>query len=503
MNGTAFTVTETSGRIWRKGTGGRGRALHCEAEGSDGADLEEMLRHAEPETVLELMRLKARNGWSDSSFNDLLVLLKKLFPQLNSLPTSTYEVKKLICPLSLGVRKIHACVNHCILFRKEYEDLDRCPTCKSSRYKTSRIQSEGQDVALDDVEEFDPCKDSNKKKIPQLVMWYLPVKDRLKRLFSNSRDAELMRWHHEKRKKDGMIRHPTNARQWKEFDRKYHKFVEDPRNIRSRGRRVALFVWMEPCTGHFDGTVEEGDALEPWEGDKVFRMTKNLKVVFGKVKKKETNKRMRNNAEVPARPSVPFKKHSIFFKFLPYWKDLHIRHSIDVMHLEKNVFDSTIRTILDIPTKTKDGLKSRKDLMDMQIRKELHPVDEGSFERWRDERRGANAGEGAASSGVSRRPRQGARLPTFSLEKASGQVFVASLRNVRWPPKFRPSLTERYHSSVNPSESLQVHTTIIEAAWGDDQVKANFFPMALQGQARGSLMNLPPASVYSWEGSCS
>ncbi len=167
-------------------------------------DLEEMLRHAEPEvvagsargldnfdalkkaandllydeakgcekdfillrTVLELMRLKARNGWSDSSFNDLLVLLKKLFPQLNSLPTSTYEVKKLICPLSLGVRKIHACVNHCILFRKEYEDLDRCPTCKSSRYKTSRIQSEGQDVALDDVEEFDPCKDSNKKKIP-------------------------------------------------------------------------------------------------------------------------------------------------------------------------------------------------------------------------------------------------------------------------------------------------------------------------------------------------
>jgi hypothetical protein len=70
-------------------------------------------------TVLELMRLKARNGWSDSSFNDLLVLLKKLFSQPNSQPTSTYEAKKLICPLSLGVRKIHACVNHYVLFRKE------------------------------------------------------------------------------------------------------------------------------------------------------------------------------------------------------------------------------------------------------------------------------------------------------------------------------------------------------------------------------------------------
>ena len=117
-------------------------------------------------TVLELMRLKVRNGWSDSSFNDLLVLLKKHFPQPNSLPTSTYEAKKLICPLSLGVRKIHACVNHYILFRKEYKDLGRCPTCKSSRYNTSRSQSEGLDVDLDDVEDSDACKDSNKKKIP-------------------------------------------------------------------------------------------------------------------------------------------------------------------------------------------------------------------------------------------------------------------------------------------------------------------------------------------------
>jgi hypothetical protein len=79
---------------------------------------------------------------------------------------------------------------------------------------------------------------------------------------------------------------------------------------------------------------------------------------------------------------------------------------------------------------------------------------------------------------------------------------VASLRNVRWPPKFRPSLTEKYDGGVNPSESLQICTTIIEAAGGDDQVMASFFPMALRGQARGWLMNLLPASVHSWEDSC-
>jgi hypothetical protein len=31
-------------------------------------------------------------------------------------------------------------------------------------------------------------------RIPALVMWYLPVADRLRRFFSNPKDAELMRW---------------------------------------------------------------------------------------------------------------------------------------------------------------------------------------------------------------------------------------------------------------------------------------------------------------------
>nr|CAE02548.1 OSJNBb0069N01.14 [Oryza sativa Japonica Group] len=41
--------------------------------------------------------------------------------------------------------------------------------------------------------------------------------------------------------------------------------------------------------------------------------------------------------------------------------------------------------------------------------------------------------------------------------------FVVSLQNVRWPPKFRPNLTEKYDGSINPSEFLQIYTTIITA----------------------------------------
>jgi hypothetical protein len=56
-------------------------------------------------TTLELLKLKANNGWSDSSFLALLELLSKVLPKLNGLPTSTYLAKNIICPLTLGVEK--------------------------------------------------------------------------------------------------------------------------------------------------------------------------------------------------------------------------------------------------------------------------------------------------------------------------------------------------------------------------------------------------------------
>jgi hypothetical protein len=87
--------------------------------------------------MLELLKLKASHGWSDNSFSELLSLLAKLLSKPNTLPTSTYRAKKLICPLSLGVDKIHACPNHCILYCKEHEFKTKCPVCGVSRYKRS------------------------------------------------------------------------------------------------------------------------------------------------------------------------------------------------------------------------------------------------------------------------------------------------------------------------------------------------------------------------------
>ena len=66
-----------------------------------------------------------------------------------------------------------------------------------------------------------------------------------------------------------------------------------------------------------------------------------------------------------------WKKKSIFFT-LPYWEDHVLRHNLDMMHIEKNVVNNIIDTLLNLDGKTKDNLKTHQDLKDMGIRSELH-----------------------------------------------------------------------------------------------------------------------------------
>ena len=98
-----------------------------------------------------------------------------MLPKPNELPTTTYEAKKVICPLGLKIQKIHACTNDCILYHgNEYENLDECPVCKAARYKIRR----------DDPGDV-KGEQRSRKKIPAKVMWYAPIIPRLKRLFRN------------------------------------------------------------------------------------------------------------------------------------------------------------------------------------------------------------------------------------------------------------------------------------------------------------------------------
>ncbi|TYK17902.1 uncharacterized protein E5676_scaffold306G001840 [Cucumis melo var. makuwa] len=176
---------------------------------------------------------------------------------------------------------------------------------------------------------------------------------------------------------DGKIRHPVDSVAWETIDKKWPEFSMDPRN---------LSIWKS-CRMHykrrflsrahpyrrkkawFDGRIEEELPPKIATGSAIYAQLQNFNNCWGKREKKKSksHKDLSNQR---------WKKRSIFFD-LPYWKELPIRHNLDVMHVEKNVCESIIGTLLDINGKSKDGVNARKDLQLLKIRPDLYPQDCG------------------------------------------------------------------------------------------------------------------------------
>nr|AAN09857.1 putative transposon protein [Oryza sativa Japonica Group]AAP52582.1 transposon protein, putative, CACTA, En/Spm sub-class [Oryza sativa Japonica Group] len=222
-------------------------------------------KHTKLSATLDLMKLKASSGWSDKSFTELLGILKDMLPQENTLPETTYEAKQVLCPLGLEVRRIHACPNDCILYHKQYANLDACLVCKASRYKRKKSAGKGK---------------KSKRGGPAKVVWYLPIIDHFKRIFANPNEAN--RWLKKSRKMVYM-----GHRRWLPL-----------RHAFRRKKKI------------FNGKKELGSAPADLSGDQVHNMVKDITNEFGKKRKrsKEDKKRM-------------WKKKSIFWR-LPYWEDL-------------------------------------------------------------------------------------------------------------------------------------------------------------------------------------
>ena len=116
----------------------------------------------------------------------------------------------------------------------------------------------------------------------------------------------------------------------------------------------------------FNGKTEHGVAPIELSGDDILLQLEILNdVKFGKHPSSKKRKRSPNE--------LNWTKKSIFFN-LPYWHRLKLRHNLDVMHIQKNICDSILGTLLNIEGKTKDTFKARQDLEDMNIRKELHLI---------------------------------------------------------------------------------------------------------------------------------
>jgi hypothetical protein len=168
--------------------------------------------------TLMALEMKVKHKMTDTSFNDNMSFWQERLPKGNTCPTSIEEAKKIVCPLDLPHVKYHVCLNDCIIYRNEHAACTICPVCGVSRYKKG-------------------------KKAPRKVVWYFPITPRLQRYFADPKQAKLMRWHAEmrkgednaddpdKKKKDRMLRHPSDASQWNALNLEYPEFGDDPRNI--------------------------------------------------------------------------------------------------------------------------------------------------------------------------------------------------------------------------------------------------------------------------------
>ncbi|XP_056698249.1 uncharacterized protein [Spinacia oleracea] len=193
----------------------RDRVFECLSKAAETPLYPGCTKYSKLSAVCTLYNIKTSGGWTDISFTELLVALSDMLPAGNELPRSNYYAKKLMCPFGLEYKKIHACPNDCLLYHKKYENLDKCPRCGVLRYKRKGV-SEGKNV------------------YPAKVLWYLPIIPRFKRLFSIKKDARNLRWHADpdRRKRDGLLRHPANSPQWKTIDKLHDTFGKEPRNLR-------------------------------------------------------------------------------------------------------------------------------------------------------------------------------------------------------------------------------------------------------------------------------
>ncbi|KAK1678546.1 hypothetical protein QYE76_039394 [Lolium multiflorum] len=111
----------------------------------------------------------------------------------------------------------------------------------------------------------------------------------------------------------------------------------------------------------FDGQDEPRRRPRTRSGEQIDELLKNWKECPPPGKKRKA----------PEPLLKVWKTRSVFWD-LPYWKILRVPHSLDVMHITKNVCESLLGTLLNMPEKTKDGPKARYDLQSIGIREELH-----------------------------------------------------------------------------------------------------------------------------------
>ena len=449
--------------------------------------------HSQLSLAARVLQTKADYNMSEKCVDSVCQMLNDYLPDGNMATDSNYETEKLMRNLGLPYYTIDVCINNCMIFWEEDERWDTCQFCGAERWK--------------------PRYKRRRTKVPYSRMWYLPIADRLKRMYQSKKTAAAMRWHAEHQAKDREMCHPSDAAEWKNFQGIHPQFAEEPRNdylglctdgfnpfgmshnhslwpviltpynlppgmcmkteylfltILNSGPkhpRASLDIFLKPLIaelkelwstgveaydvslnqnfnlkavllwtisdfpayGMLSGWTTHGKLACPicMEDTKAFYLSNGRKTCWFDCHRRflPCNHPLRKNkkdflkgkhalnefppvsltgeqvysehlkgVEPPKTSSCGgnghekkkpgygkyhnWHKESIFWE-LPYWRDLILRHNLDVMHIEKNFFNNIMNTLMNVKGKSKDTIQSRLDISEICDRSHLHVDDDG------------------------------------------------------------------------------------------------------------------------------
>ena len=165
--------------------------------------------HSSLSAVARLLAIKSQYNLSVACYDDIVDLMHELLPSNSRFPKNFFRSKKLLEGLGMPYQKIDVCYNNCMLYYKGNSEKDKCDICDTPRYK------------------------DGSNKIPRKVLRYLPITNRLQRLYLHEGTAKLMRSHKETCfSSSGKMLHPCHGEAWKQFDVEFPNFADDARNVR-------------------------------------------------------------------------------------------------------------------------------------------------------------------------------------------------------------------------------------------------------------------------------
>ena len=186
--------------------------------------------HSALSSATRLMGIKTDYNLAEDCVDAIADFVKGILPEDNVAPGSYYEVQKLVAGLGLSYQVIDVCSDNCMIYWRADEQRVTCKFCGKPHYKDT----------------------SGRVPVPYKRMWYLPLTERLQRLYLSERTAQPMRWHAE-HSTDGEIRHPSDAKAWKHFQSKYPDFAYERRN-----------VYLGLCTDGFSPFGKSGRQYSLW-----------------------------------------------------------------------------------------------------------------------------------------------------------------------------------------------------------------------------------------------